>query len=123
MQLRPTEILDWADPKDFNLDYYSNGSPIGYFIETDLNFPDELHDLHNDYPIVGQKIAVRKEMLSDDQLQIMEDNNFFLGKNKKFILNLGNKVKYKLQYQNLKLYSDLGLQLKKCSRPFLKPYI
>ena len=115
MQLRPTEILDWADPKDFNLDYYSNGSPIGYFIETDLNFPDELHDLYNDYPIVGQKIAVRKEMLSDDQLQIMEDNNFFLGKNKKFILNLANKVKYKLQYQNLKLYSDLGLQLKKCS--------
>ena len=93
MQLLQTEILDWADPKDFNLDYYSKGSPIGCFIETDLNFPDELHDLHNGYPIAGQEIAVRKEMLSDDQLQIIEDNNFFLGKNKKFILNLGNKIK------------------------------
>ena len=93
MQLLQTEILDWADPKDFNLDYYSKGSPIGCFIEADLNFPDELHDLHNGYPIAGQKIAVRKEMLSDDQLQIIEDNNFFLGKNKKFILNLGNKIK------------------------------
>ena len=93
MQFLQTEILDWADPKDFNLDYYSKGSPIGCFIETDLNFPDELHDLHNGYPIAGQKIAVRKEMLSDDQLQIIEDNNFFLGKNKKFILNLGNKIK------------------------------
>ena len=93
MQLLQTEILDWADPKDFNLDYYSKGSPIGCFIETDLNFPDELHDLHNGYPIAGQKIAVRKEMLSDDELQIIEDNNFFLGKNKKFILNLGNKIK------------------------------
>ena len=93
MQLLQTEILDWADPKDFNLDFYSKGSPIGCFIETDLNFPDELHDLHNGYPIAGQKIAVRKEMLSDDQLQIIEDNNFFLGKNKKFILNLGNKIK------------------------------
>ena len=93
MQLLQTEILEWADPKDFNLDYYSKGSPIGCFIETDLNFPDELHDLHNGYPIAGQKIAVRKEMLSDDQLQIIKDNNFFLGKNKKFILNLGNKIK------------------------------
>ena len=83
MQLLPTEILDWVDPKDFTLDYYSNGSVIRCFIEANLNCPEEMHDLHNDYPLAGEKMKVREEMVSNYQLQIIEDNNFFLGKNKK----------------------------------------
>ena len=39
-------------------------------------------------------------MLSEYQLQIIESNNFSLGKNKKLIPNLSNKRKYKLNYQN-----------------------
>ena len=45
MQLLPTEISDWVNPKDFNLDNYSNNSPVGCFLEVDFNYPDELHDL------------------------------------------------------------------------------
>ena len=45
---------------------------------------------------------------------------FFLVKAKKLILNLGNKkknkTKNKLYYQNLKLYLNLELQLKKIHR-------
>ena len=52
-------------------------------------------------------------MLFKYQLQIIEDNNFSLGKNKKLIANLGNKRKCKLHNQNLKRYLNLGLQLKK----------
>ena len=37
----------------------------------------------------------------------------FYGKTEKRIPNLGNKRKYKLHYQDLKLYLELGLQLKK----------
>ena len=69
--------------------------------------------------------------MSDYELQIIEDNNFYLGKSKKNIPNLVNRRKYKLYCQNLKLYLSLGLQLKnKIHRilefreePFLKPYI
>ena len=55
-------------------------------------------------------------MLTKYQLQITEDNNFSLGKNKKLISNLGNKRKYKFHNQNLKLCLNLGLQLKKILR-------
>ena len=47
-------------------------------------------------------------MLSEYQLQIIEDKSF--GKNKKLIFNLGNKRKDKLDDQNLKLHLNLGLQ-------------
>ena len=52
-------------------------------------------------------------MLSVYQLQIIEDDNFSLDKNKRLIPSLGNKTKYKLFYQSLKLYLHLVLQLKK----------
>ena len=69
-------------------------------------------------------------MLSKYQLQIIKDNNCNLGKKKKLIPNLGDKRKYKLHYQKLKLYLNSGLLLRKIHRiqefkqePFLKPYI
>ena len=46
MQLLPTKILDWVNPKDFSLHNYSSNSPIGSSIEFDLDYPDEFHDLH-----------------------------------------------------------------------------
>ena len=53
MQVLLREILDWVNPKDFNIDNYSNDSPIGYFWEVDLDHPDELHDL-NDYSLASE---------------------------------------------------------------------
>ena len=50
-------------------------------------------------------------MLSEYQLQIIECNKFSLSKNKKLNPKLGNKVKCKFYYQNLKFYLNLGLQL------------
>ena len=55
VQLLPTEILDWVDLKGFSLDIYSNDSPIGWFLDVGLDYPDELPDLHNDYLLAGEK--------------------------------------------------------------------
>ena len=44
IKLHSTEMLDWADPKDFDLDNYSNGSLIGCLLEVDFDCPDELRD-------------------------------------------------------------------------------
>ena len=56
-----TTILDWIDSKDFNLGNYSNDSPIGCFMEVDLEYSDEPHDLHSDCPLAGEKIVVTEK--------------------------------------------------------------
>ena len=33
-------------------------SPIGYFLEVDVEYPDDLHDLHNDFLLASEKLAV-----------------------------------------------------------------
>ena len=36
----------------------------GYFLEVDLEYPNELRELHNDYPLPPEKVAVSNNMLS-----------------------------------------------------------
>ena len=51
-----------VDRLDVNL--ISKKSLIGYFREVDLEYPDELHELHNEYPSAPEKLAVSSDMLS-----------------------------------------------------------
>ena len=89
IQLLSTEVLDYVNLKSFHLDNYTDDGSIGCFLEIRLDYPNELHDLHNDYPLVTEKIKDTKEMLSEYQLQII-GYTFSLGKNKKLVPNLGN---------------------------------
>ena len=35
-------------------------SPIGYILQVDLQYPDELHELHYDFTLAPEKCAVFK---------------------------------------------------------------
>ena len=85
-------------------------SQYGYFAEVDLDYPIELHDLHNDYPLAPEKLTKDKQT--------------------KLIPNLYNKKNYICHYRNLQYYVNHGLQLKHIHRVikfrqecFLKEYI
>ena len=84
---------------------------LGCFLVVDLNYPDQLHNLCNDYPLAGKKIEVA--------------NNFPLGEIKKPIPNLGNKRKYKVHFKTWDFV--WGYTTKKFKQfkqePFLKSYI
>ena len=107
----------------------------GYFLEVDLEYPKELHDLHNDYPLAPESLCVEKEWLSSYQQELLEnDSKDGSAKNfisvPKLVPNLGDKKKYVLHHKILQLYLQLGLKLTKVHRmieftqkPWMKSYI
>ena len=124
------KMLTKEQIKKTNLANYSEEHDEGLLLEVDLDYPQELHDLHNDYPLAPEKLKVNKNMLSDYCQKISEKFNISSGQVHKLITTLGKKEKYVLHYRNLQLYLSLGLKLKKVHRvlqfnqsPWLKKYI
>ena len=109
---------------------YTSNSSKGCVLEVDLDYPKEL---------APNKIEIKREMLSDYQLNIADLYNIPIGNVKKllpiflfFILFyfFFDKEKCLLHYEYLKLYLKLRLKLKKIHRllkfnqsQWLKPYI
>ena len=85
----------------FDVNSISEKSPIGYFLEVDPKCPKELHELHNDYPLGQEELAVSSDMLSKYCQEIADKYKIKVGDVKKLIPNLGNKTKYVLHYNNL----------------------
>ena len=88
----------------------------GYLLEVDLEYPSELHDLHNDYRCTPEKIRVTDEMLSFYCKSIKNKFKINNCNVKKLIPTLNDKEKCVLHYRNLQLYLSLGLRLKKVHR-------
>ena len=60
-----------------------------------------------------EKLNVSNNMLSGYCKKIAEKYNILIGLVRKLIPTLNEKKEYVLHYQNLQLYMDLGLKIKK----------
>ena len=66
-QYLPTDGFRWMTEKQINkidLAKYKEDSEKGFILEVDLKYPEELHNLHNDYPLGPEKVKVTNKMLS-----------------------------------------------------------
>ena len=108
--------LNQKEISDFCLNSIGKNSPIDYILEADLEYPDELHDLHNDYPLAPEKLEISQNMLSKYCFNITDEYAIKIRGVNKLVANLGNKSKYVLHYKNLQLYLSLGMKLTKVHR-------
>ena len=102
----------------------------GWILEVDLEYPEELHDMHNDYPLAPEKKVTEPWKMSEYQRQLMADLGLEPPNTEKLLLTLENKEKYVTHYKNLQFYLSQGMKLKKVHRvlefdqePWMKPYI
>ena len=59
LQMLPINKFEWIeDTSQFNEDFiknYNEESDEGYFLEVDVQYPEQLHELHNDLPFIRKK--------------------------------------------------------------------
>ena len=132
-QYLPTGNFRWITDEEINKIYlgkYKTNGKKGLISEVDPEYPRELHDLHNDYPVAPEKAKVSKNMLSRYCKKIAEKYKISIGQVNKLIPMLKSKEKYVLHHRNLQLYLDLGLNLTKVygvlefdQSPWFKQYI
>ena len=109
-QYLPEGNFKWVSTDiDFSV---SPTSDIGYILEVDLEYPKNIHDLHSDFPLCAENIAIGGS------------------KDRKLVPNLHNKSNYVLHYRNLIQCLQLGMKLVKVYRilqfkqsPWLNKYI
>ena len=107
-----------------------NNISTGYVLEVDLEYPQKLHDIHNDYPLAPEKINISKEWLSKYCLKNAIVHKITTGTVKKLVPNVMNKNNYVMHYRNLQQCLELGMKLKKIHRilnfkqsGWMRPYI
>ena len=114
-QKLPVHSFKWMSNKEienlFNNQIVQVWEKTPCILEVDLIYPEELHDLHNDYPLCPERVECDRGV-------------------KKLIPNLRDKNNYVVHYKTLMQYLSLGMKLKKIHRgikfiedDFLKPYI
>ena len=103
----------WLNEQEINdLDSISGNSSIGYSLEVDLEYPSELHDYHNDYPLAPEKLKISSEMLSKYCFDIADKYGIRVGGVSKLVPNLRDN-KNIIHYRNLQVYLSLGMKLGK----------
>ena len=111
----PIHSFKWLSNKEienlFNQQIVQVWKKTPCILEVDLEYPEELHDLHNDYPLVPERVECDKGV-------------------EKLIPNLRDKNNYVIHYKNLMQCLSLGMKLKKIHRgikfiesDFMKSYI
>ena len=135
-QVLPKSDFEWADPTEISkIDWeeQDDDQEWGYILEVDIEYPEELHDYHNDFPLASEKLVIANEKLGKYQNKLLEklaDYNYKRCPNEKLLATFYNKEKYIVHYKNLKLYLSLGLRIRNIHRvlkfkqeAYLRPYI
>ena len=111
----PTHGFKWLTggemEKLFNNQVLQVWEKIPCILVVDLEYPENLHDLHNDYPFCPERVECKNGV-------------------KKLIPNLRNKTKYPIHYKNLIQCLNAGMKLTKIHKgikfiesDWMRPYI
>ncbi|CAH3196323.1 unnamed protein product, partial [Porites evermanni] len=101
------KVMDILDKANYSM---SNRGKKGWIFEVDLEYPSELWDLHNDYPLAPENIKVNGV--------------------EKLVCHFKPRKNYVVHYRNLRQYLEMGMKITAAHRgisfyqsPWMEPYI
>ena len=104
----PYGKLNWLKNADnFDVNSIIKRVDIGYILQVDLEYPDELHVLDNDYSLAPEKLAIPYDMLSDCFKAISDEYQIKVS---------DVKTNHVLYYKKLQFYLLLEIKLAKIHR-------
>jgi hypothetical protein len=108
----------------------SDDSELGFFLEVDLDYPENIKFKSKNFPYCPESIFIKDEDLSPYQKNLIIKLNLKRPKTKKLIMSQTDKKNYIVHYRMLKFYLNQGMILKKVhrvisftQRKWLAPYI
>ncbi|XP_054256909.1 uncharacterized protein LOC128981938 [Macrosteles quadrilineatus] len=111
-QAMPFGDFRWRKDTEINVLDISDDAATGYILEVDLEYPEEIHDHHADFPLAPHHMIPPGSKIP------------------KLVTTLYDRSRYVVHYRNLKQYLNLGMKLKNIHRvlefsqkPWMKPYI
>ena len=100
LQRLPVNYFEWIkNTSQFNEDFmkiYNEENNEGYFFEIDVQYPEKLHEVHNDLSFLSRRMKIKN-----------------VGK---IVINLHYKTEYVIHIRNLKQALNYGLILKNVHR-------
>lgn len=130
VQKLPTGGFKWEEMTIDEILKFNADGEEGLICEVDFEVPQNVHDLHKDYPLAPEKVLVSNDMLSSYQKELKETLEIGDSKVEKLVPNLNNKNNYVTHIKNLQLYVSLGLKVTKVHKVlsfnqsnWLAPYI
>jgi hypothetical protein len=130
----PVGDFEWKDMTiDEVVNYakqWSDNSGNGITVEVELEYPDHLHELHNENPLAPVKRCILKDEISEKTLYDLDACDITFSKVPKLVCDLHDKNNYVIHISALKFYLEQGHIIKKVHRcityrqsKWLKSYI
>jgi hypothetical protein len=118
IQKLPYKNYQWDESKwdEKRILSLKDDADVGYMFDVDLEYPEELHEIHNDYPLAPESYTVKREELSQKCVELSKIIDHKHSNFSKLVPTLYDKNNYVCHYRNLKLYVSLGLKIKKINR-------
>jgi len=123
----PTKDFKWEESEEY---YKHIPKGRGCIVECDLEYTEDCKQKTKNYPLAPEHFVATEDMLSDYQLDLLDNQKTKLGKEKKLFLTLYNKKNYVVHDSILKDYIKLGMKVTKVHRTisfeesdWLKSYI
>ena len=86
---------------------------IGYILEVDLEYPEDLHDKHADFPLIPNREGIDPLELGSFQTEIRNTLKLPAPQNSKLRQTFHPKQNYVVHYRNLKFFVHNGIKVTK----------